>query len=201
MADIKIAIVDDDPEFLKALSVFLNSQEGLIVVGAAGSKEEIIRLHHSIDINIVLMDINLSPNHMDGIEAAKILIKSNSRIKVIMLTAFLNEDLVIRSFNNGAVEYIPKEHYKILPELIRMVCERKSSVEVLLENKREFKLSPTEKELLQFLKEGKKPKEVCMMLHKSPQTVKNQITSINRKLKVGSYKEAIKKVANMNLLK
>jgi DNA-binding NarL/FixJ family response regulator len=192
MNDIRVVIGDDDLSFQKTMVIFLNKMEGIHVVGTAATKEEIVKLTALIKPDIILMDLNLSDNHRDGIAAAKEILKKQ-KVKIVMLTAYLDAEIIIDSFKSGAVEFVLKTNYKILPELIKMLFHSLSPIEILLYHETFNKLSACEKEVLRLLNQGKKPGEVCEILHKSPQTLKNQISSINKKLQVSNYKEAILK--------
>lgn len=93
MGKIRVAIVEDDPDWLKAMIRFLNKTNDLLIIGTATNKEEAILLAKDWDVDVILMDINLSENKYDGIYAA-IEIGEVSSAKIIMLTSLNEEHLI-----------------------------------------------------------------------------------------------------------
>ncbi|HEY9060739.1 MAG TPA: response regulator [Pseudobacteroides sp.] len=67
MSKIRVAIVEDDHSWINAMVSFLKKHEDIIVVGTA--KSEAASLAKSLDIDVLLMDINLNGNKCDGIYA------------------------------------------------------------------------------------------------------------------------------------
>jgi CheY-like chemotaxis protein len=67
-------------------------------------------------VDIILMDINLSENNMDGyMPAAEI--SQTKIVKIIMLTSIESEEVIRNSFTAGAVNYILKSNYTEIPSL------------------------------------------------------------------------------------
>jgi len=131
MEKIKILLVDDDYSWQSTMSRFLSKEEDMILSGMVGSKKEAINFIKSIEVQIILMDINLTENNLDGIETA-VEISQISKSKIIMLTSIRREDLIIDSFTAGAINFIYKDDYKQLPDLIRNVWKNSTPYEVLV---------------------------------------------------------------------
>ncbi len=83
---IKVMLVEDDNFWIENLSNDLQSRQDVELVKVAKTKEEAIAFVSKYETDIVLMDINLTENNLDGIEAAEHICKMG--IKVIMLTSF-----------------------------------------------------------------------------------------------------------------
>ena len=71
MEDIKVLIADDQGLIRESLSIVLNIEDQLTVVGLAEDGKEAVRLCESLSPDVVLMDINM-PN-MDGVSATKLI--------------------------------------------------------------------------------------------------------------------------------
>src|SRR5450756_196526 len=83
---VNIAIVEDDPIWLSLMTDFLNQEEDFQVVATAVTKEEAIGLTRlNLNIHVMLMDINLTGNYCDGINAS-LHIRETTDTKVVMLT-------------------------------------------------------------------------------------------------------------------
>lgn len=207
MKKIRIAIVEDDIHWLKSMVNFLGRHNDMEVVGTALSSNDAFQLVRNCDIDVLLLDINLSANKRDGIFAAVEILQIKS-LKIIMLTSLSDEDIIIDAFNAGAVNYIVKDKYQMLPDVIRKTMEGPSPIEVMLKEFQRMKheeqlqeFSPSEKELFSYMEKGYTQLQIEKILYKAQSTIKTQVKSILRKLKVSSSKEAVKKVKNRGLTK
>ncbi|WP_032947731.1 response regulator, partial [Citrobacter freundii] len=93
METIKVFLVEDDPVWRKGLVDYLNKEADLTVVGEAGTKAEATERFLAAEADVVLMDINLTENNLDGIETAMELIALEADCKIIMLTSLTAEDV------------------------------------------------------------------------------------------------------------
>lgn len=208
MNRIQIFLVEDDPDWVKSMTVFLNSQEDMIVVGTAESPEQAIAMAQILSFDIVLMDIQLTAGRLDGIYTAAEILERKPQAKVIMLTSLGDELVIMQSFTAGAVNYIEKPRFKELPAAIRSAVLHPGSMEVLLKEfgrlKREEQLrglTPAEREVFDLLDEGYTHSQMEQKLFKTESTLKNQINKILKKLGVRSSKEAVEKVRRKGIVR
>jgi NarL family two-component system response regulator LiaR len=206
MSKIKILLVDDDPEWLNAMEVFLESFPDIAIVGAATTRNEAVSMARSLEIDVVLMDINLTETQYDGIYADAE-ISRLKKVKILMLTALDDEDIVLNSYIAGAVNFISKSQYQAIPEAIRATYHNYSPVEIVLRDYLRLKeaeqvqsLTRSEREILAFAEEGLSRAQISRKLHKSEQTIKNQIGAILKKLGVSRMKDAIVKVKTKGII-
>ncbi len=103
---IRVYIVDDHEVVRAGLRTILESALDIAVVGEAGGRteavEEVVRLRP----DLVLMDVRLKQS--SGIEACRDIRKICQEIRVLMLTAFAEEDLVLDAVLAGAHGYLSK---------------------------------------------------------------------------------------------
>jgi NarL family two-component system response regulator LiaR len=205
VSKIKIIIVDDEVNWLKAMSQFLNKEEDMIVVGTASNKEEALRLVHKPGVDLMLMNINLTQNNLDGIHLAKEILNF-CNIKIIMLTCLEEEKVIIDSYTAGAVNFVAKTDYKEIPQVIRSAVHKTSPFEILLKEYLRLKeeeqlktLTPVEREIYDLLAKNYSRKKIADFLYKTESTIKKQIKSILKKLGASNREEAIKKVKNRGL--
>ncbi|WP_098746586.1 response regulator transcription factor [Paenibacillus sp. EZ-K15] len=208
MNRIQIFLVEDDPDWIKSMTVFLNAQEDMIVVGTAESPEQAIAMAQILSFDIVLMDIQLTAGRLDGIYTAAEIYERKPQAKVIMLTSLSDEQVITQSFTAGAVNYIEKSKYKELPAAIRSAVLHPGSMEVLLKEfarlKREEQLrvlTPAEREVFDLLDEGYTHSQMEKKLFKTESTLKNQINKILKKLGVRRSKEAVEKVRRKGIVR
>ena len=207
MSKIKVFLVDDDPEWLTTMEIFLGTIPDMSLVGAATTRNEAVSMVNAIDVDVVLMDINLTETRYDGIYAASEICQ-NKTVKILMLTSLNEEDIILNSFIAGAVNYIPKSHYKEIPEAIRATYHNRSPVEIALRDYSRLKeaeqiqsLTRSEREILVLAEEGLNRTQISQKLQKSEQTIKNQIGNILKKLDVNRIKDAIVKVKTKGIIK
>ncbi|EGG34982.1 response regulator transcription factor [Paenibacillus sp. HGF5] len=208
MNRIHVFLVEDDPDWIKSMTVFLNAQEDMIVVGAAESPEQAIAMAQVLSFDIVLMDIQLTAGRLDGIYAAAEILERKPDAKVIMLTSLDDELVITQSYTAGAVNYIEKSNFEELPAAIRSAVHQPGSMEVLLKEfarlKREEQLrslTPAEREVFDLLDEGYTHSQMEKKLFKTESTLKNQINKILKKLGVRSSREAVEKVRRKGIVR
>lgn len=207
MSHIKVFIVEDDPDWIKALTAFLNREEDLLVVGTAANSNEALSLAGSLSFDVVLMDIQLEGSRLDGIHTA-MLLQEQSPAKIIMLTSLDDEWAMTQSFTAGAVQYLEKSRFRELPQTIRSVYHHSAPMEALLKElarlKREEQLkqlTAAEREVFELIEEGYTQSQIERKLHKAESTLKNQINRMLKKFGVKSSKEAVEKVRRRGLFR
>ncbi|WP_019120407.1 response regulator transcription factor [Brevibacillus massiliensis] len=211
MEKIRVFIVEDDADWQKGLADYLEKQADLAVVGTAQTKEAALAWFRQMDADVVLMDINLTENNLDGIEAALELAELRPDCKLIMLTSLTADDVIIEAFSAGAVNYIGKSDFREIPEAIRAAHSRQSSIHptaaavlrqefLRLKSEADQKLlSPAEKELLQLIHQGQTQSQIEKTLHITRRTIKNHINRILKKMGVKTSKEAAAKAKQKRL--
>lgn len=106
-APVKILVCDDDPAFRKLVRTYLRSADTDFVLEEAGQKEEIQEALDKEGIDLIFMDI-LMPEK-SGIEWLGEIV-GKQIAPVVMLTGFGSEEIAVQSIQEGAIDYIPKDH-------------------------------------------------------------------------------------------
>ncbi|WP_054024705.1 response regulator transcription factor [Bacillus sp. FJAT-28004] len=200
MSHIKVFIVEDDTDWIKALTTYLNKEPDLLVVGTATNSSDAISLAQTLTFDVVLMDIQLEGSRLDGIHTA-ILMHEHSPAKIIMLTSLNDEQTMTQAFTAGAVQYLEKTRFQELPQTIRSVYHHPAPMEALLNElarlKREEQLKEltgAEREVFELIEAGYTQSQIEKKLYKAESTLKNQVNKMLKKLGVRSSKEAVEKV-------
>lgn len=125
MEPLKILVVDDEARMRKLVKDFL-SIKGFQVIEAADGEEAIDIFFEQKDIALVLLDVMMPK--MDGWEVLK-MIRTHSRVPIIMLTARGEEQDELQGFNLGVDEYISKPFSpKILVARVEAILRRSNSM-------------------------------------------------------------------------
>ena len=104
---ISIVIVDDDPLVRSALSLMLGGEPDIAVVGEAGDGQEGLQLCADVHPDVVLMDIRMPV--LDGLEATRRLVTEENGPRVIVLTTFDADELVLEALAAGADGFLLKD--------------------------------------------------------------------------------------------
>ncbi|WP_281280313.1 response regulator transcription factor [Nocardioides eburneiflavus] len=104
---VRLAVVDDDPMVRAALGMMLGGDSGITVVAEAGDGEEALRVVPAAGVDVVLMDIRMPVR--DGLSATEALLAADPDLKVIVLTTFDTDDMVLRALRTGAAGFLLKD--------------------------------------------------------------------------------------------
>lgn len=121
---IKLLIADDNREFCELLKEFISQQDDIVLVGVANNGLEALDLIEQHTPDVVVLDIIMP--HLDGIGVLEKLLNrmSNHRPKIIMLTAFGQENITQRAVELGADYYILKPFdFSVLVTRIKQLSE------------------------------------------------------------------------------
>src|SRR5450631_2769273 len=102
-APVRILIVDDHGMVRFGLRGYLQSMPGLAVAGEASTAEEALELLEHTEIDVVLMDLALPG--MSGAQATRLIVQRYPRVRVLVLTSFLDDDHVLPAIRAGAMGY------------------------------------------------------------------------------------------------
>ncbi|MEH7004229.1 response regulator [Priestia megaterium] len=191
--NIKVVLVEDDPFWQENISTYIEKEANDIeVISIVDSKEKVLEVvEKERQIDVVLMDINLTEANLDGIEIIEML--SKQEIKTIALTSINEEEVIIDSFESGAINYINKSSIYDIIAAIRQAVEGRNQIHsdavgALLGKMREEKklrrLTDSEKEVYKLEKKGYSKKDIAERLYKTFDTIKKHSKSWRRKLNV-----------------
>ncbi len=186
---IRVMLVEDDSFWRENISGDLADEPDIIVAGVAATKEEAIELASNQDLDVILMDINLTGNNLDGLDAAEQILhqERNRSVKIIMLTSITEAEVIMKSFRLGAMNYINKSSYRDILHAIREANSGRASIHpdaarAMRSEVQLMELSPTEREVFELRRSGLSKREISERLHKSTNTIKTQLRSIKNKL-------------------
>lgn len=186
---IRVMLVEDDPFWQDHISADLADEPDIEVMATAKTKEEAIAAFEKTDIDVILMDINLTGNNLDGLEAAEQILRMRPQdpVKIIMLTSITEAEVVMKSFRVGALNYINKSSYQDILHAIREAYNGRAAIHadaarIMRSEVQLQELTPMEREVFDLRKDGLSKREISERLHKSTNTIKTQLRSIKNKL-------------------
>ena len=206
---IRVVVVDDHALHRDGTRQILEAHPDLQVVGDADSGEVALALVNQLRPDVVLMDIRLPG--INGIEATRRLTRDHPEVRVIMVSAYDEDEYVRGALEAGAAGYLRKT----APgrELVQTVRSVASGASVLASGLAARLLVPsrlpepgatdlTERELavLRLIMAGLHNREVASRLSISTRTVDRHCDNIYAKLGVSSRTEAVVRAISTRLL-
>jgi len=204
---IRLLIVDDHKVVRLGLHTLLSRHNGIEVVGEAGTSAAAVEQTAGLKPDVVLMDVRLPDGN--GFEACRQIRRVQPDTRVLFLTSFADEEIVLESIDAGGDGYLLKEidednlvqairnvaaGKSILdPAVTRRVLEHVKNTDTHLETPSTNRLgsvSPQERRVLALVAEGKTNKEIGLALGLSDKTVKNYLSNIMEKLQVARRSHA-----------
>lgn len=104
---VRVALVDDDALVRAGLRLILGGDASIEVVGEASDGDEVEALVGSCHPDVLLMDIRMP--RVDGLVATEALLAGPNPPRVIVLTTFDADDLVLRALRLGAHGFLLKD--------------------------------------------------------------------------------------------
>lgn len=206
MKKIKILLADDHGLFREGLRSLLEDQDDIEIVGEAVDGLEATKLVPKLNPDIILMDINMPV--IDGVEATRQILGTNSPVNIIILTMYPQDEYVFEALKAGAKSYLLKDtRSKKLLEVIRTVYQGQAVIdpEMTARLLNEFRrmaagqeeksppvqtLTDQEQKILSLVANGASNKDIAGKLDLSERTIKNYLTIIFQKLQVNNRTEA-----------
>lgn len=132
----KLLIVDDEPNLLYSLKkAFQTDHLEIVTAETAGEGVERVQTEKP---DVVILDVRLPD--MSGLDAFNLIHKRDSRLPVIMITAFSTTETAIEAMKRGAYEYLLKPvEFEKLREVVYQALEisRMSHVPIMFEEEDE----------------------------------------------------------------
>ncbi len=192
-------IADDQQVVREGLATLLTYHADLEIIGQASNGNEACDQAKKLKPDVILMDIRMP--ELDGIAATEIIVRENPAVKILILTTFEEDDLIIKALKAGASGYLLKDaNSERIASGIRTVFDggmmlapsaaskvvshlhsgQKHNPAMRLQL--EDKLSERKIEVLKLIGQGRSNSEIAEALHISEGTVKNYVSQIFEQL-------------------
>jgi DNA-binding NarL/FixJ family response regulator len=206
---IRVVLADDHPVVRDGLRLTIErSREDVVVVGEASDGVEVLKMTRTSPADVWILDITM-PN-MNGIEAARELLKRDPAAKIIMLSLHDTKAMVEEALASGARGYLTKEaatrnvveavtevyagRYYLCPRAARFVVEAglAGNASPRKRGAASATLTGQERKVLQLIAEGHSTKETAARLDLSVNTIHAHRSSVMAKLDIHKQADLVR---------
>jgi DNA-binding NarL/FixJ family response regulator len=106
---VRVLIVDDQAPFRQAARMVVEATEGFEVIGESETGEDSVTAARELDPDLVLMDVNLPG--INGLDATRQILAGSTRVVILLLSTYEEEEYAPRAAECGAAAYIPKSSF------------------------------------------------------------------------------------------
>jgi DNA-binding NarL/FixJ family response regulator len=204
--DIRLVLVDDHEILRDGLRKSFEAA-GVLVVGEAGDGLEGVDVVRRTKPDVVLMDLTMPA--LDGIEATRRILESDSPPRIVMLTMHDDVASTRRALEAGAVGYLSKgtKFRDVLATVrdaasgdVHLSAELADEIMAHADDGDEPLLSERQIELLQVIADGQSTKQAARTLGISPKTAHNHLNAIYRRLEAQSLTHAVLGAIRLGLI-
>ncbi|OGO36042.1 MAG: DNA-binding response regulator [Chloroflexi bacterium RBG_16_57_11] len=198
-----ILIVDDHTVVRDGLKALISAEPGMKVIGEAGDGLEAVSKAKDLQPDVILLDLVMP--RMDGVQASLEIKKAYSPARILVLTSFSEDHMVVSAIRAGAIGYLVKDtssedllqairdtyrNQPVLgPEIARKLMEEIQGGESQAGSV--ASLTEREVEILQQMALGLTNQEIADVLVLSERTVRTHVTNILAKLGLSNRTQAV----------
>jgi two-component system, NarL family, response regulator LiaR len=207
---IRVLIADDHNVVRKGIRDLLSDEDDIDVVGEARNGQEAVDLATALQPDVVVMDIAMP--EMTGVEATRTIRAQAPNVRVLVLTAYLDDPYIYSLLDAGATGYILKTaESREIVRAVRATAAGQSALDPAVAPRLIARLTKpatgsdtlTERELevLRRAAHGLTNKQIGADLAISDRTVQNHLANIYAKLGVASRTEAVTAALQRSLIR
>ena len=213
MKRVRVLIVDDHEVVRVGLRTLLSSEPWIEVVGEAVSAATALPEVKRLLPDVVLLDVRLGDGN--GFDVCREIQKIEHEVRVLVLTSFADDNVIVEAISAGADGYLLKEvNRDALISAIEKVASGQSvldpavtgrvfgRIQSLVQNPSGNKLSllsAQEKRVLALVAQGATNKEIASAMGLSDKTIKNYFSNILDKLQMSRRSQAAAYFVQHNL--
>ena len=218
MEPVRLLVADDHEIVRKGLRSLLEAQPGWQVTAEASDGREAVEKARAMKPDVTVLDISMPA--LNGLEAARQMIKNDARAKILILTMHESDPLIREVLDAGARGYVLKsDASRDLVSAVNAVRSNKTFftakvAQIVLDGYLDKKpkkvderteephtrLTPRQREIVQLLAEGKSSKEVAVALGLSVKTAETHRANIMRRLDCHSVSELVRYAVRNNII-
>lgn len=207
---IRVFLLDDHEVVRRGVHELLTAEDGIEVVGEAGTAAEALARIPAVRPDVAVLDVRLPDG--SGVEVCREIRSSQPGIACLMLTSYADDEALFDAIMAGASGYVLKDiRASDLVGAVRDVAEGRSLLDPVAtarvlerlrggagrQEDRLADLTDQEKRILDLIGEGLTNRQIGDRLHLAEKTVKNYVSSLLAKLGMQRRTQAAAYVARL----
>ncbi|MFW5690852.1 MAG: response regulator [Chloroflexota bacterium] len=201
---VRILIADDHAVVRAGLKALLEGQEGFRVVSEASTGEEAVTKAQEYHPDVAVLDIRMPG--LSGIDACRKIVETVEGCRVVMLTSYAEDELLLAAIDAGASGYVLKRigsdelvravervsqgEGTLDPTMTRTVFERVREASKAEDVSAFADLTQQELAVLALVAQGLTNRQIAVRLFLGEGTVRNYVSSVLSKISVSNRAEA-----------
>ena len=207
---VRVLIAEEHPLYREGVVRAINERPELTLVGEAADGRRALELIRELAPDVAVLDVKMPG--LDGLQVANAVERDALGTRVLMLSAFLDRQIVFKAVAAGAAGYLSKdaERLEITDAILAVhrghtVLAPEVQAGVAAEVRSRWRpdvpsLSERERQVLEMIAEGMSAPEIGRRLFLSPATVKSHLQGLYEKLGVSDRAAAVAEAMRRGLL-
>jgi len=198
----KIFVCDDHTIIVEGLELLFKNHSQYTLIGQTQHGKDLLAKLEELKPDILVLDLNLKDS--DGFTLLEQIRKKDKDLKIVILTMYQDEFLILRAQKEGANGYLQKsvsnkELTEAFDQIYHIPFYLSSSLKQELDSRKMFrdhfaekmKLTRRELELIPLLAGGKSSSQIANELFISTHTIDTHRKNIFKKLKINNIIELV----------
>jgi DNA-binding NarL/FixJ family response regulator len=198
---LRILVADDYELVRRGICSILKSQPGWTICGEASNGHQAVQLARDLKPDVVILDVGMP--ELNGLDATRQILKHNEDQRILILTVNDSEGLIRAALSAGARGFVLKSDAANDLVIAVQALERHRTfftarVQDILDSyfppsglKSMPILTSREREVLEFIAQGKTTKEIALVLGCSVKTAETHRSNFMQKLQLHSASEVV----------
>ena len=209
-ARVRVLIAEEHPLYREGVIRAIKERPELELVGEARDGREALAMIKELRPDVAVLDVKMP--QLDGLQVADAVVREASSTRVLMLSAFLDRQIVFQAVAAGAAGYLSKDADRLEITNAILAINRGDTVlapevqaGVAAEVRSRWRpavpsLSERERQVLEMIAEGMLAPEIGRHLYLSPATVRSHLQSLYEKLGVSDRAAAVAEAMRRGLI-
>ena len=209
-ARVRVLIAEEHPLYREGVVRAIKERHELELVGETSDGRKALAMIKELQPDVAVLDVKMPA--LDGLQVANAVVRDAVTTRVLMLSAFLDRQIVFQAVAAGAAGYLSKDADRLEITNAILAVNRGDTVlgpevqaSVAAEVRSRWRpdapsLSERERQVLEMIAEGMLAPEIGRRLYLSPATVKSHLQSLYEKLGVSDRAAAVAEAMRRGLL-
>ena len=210
MERVRVLIAEEHPLYREGVVRAVKERPELELIAEAADGRQALKLIKDLKPDVAVLDVKMP--ELDGLQVANAVSRDGLDTRVLMLSAFIDRQIVFQAVAAGAAGYLSKEadRREITDAILAVhrggtvlapAVQAGVAAEVRARWRRDVpSLSERERQVLELIAEGLSAPEIGRRLYLSPATVKSHLQSLYDKLGVSDRAAAVAEAMRTGLL-